>query len=85
MSRAAIAGLLALALAACGDNNPAPGTETPDGPGPGTADDLTAFVIDLIENQTADTTPPVAFEVFSALPDPAADNNATDAYAQLFR
>lgn len=72
--------LLALTLAAsC--------TSTPSGPGPGSGSGpgtMTAFVVDLITNQTADTTPSVGYETFGSLPDPDGDANNADAYASLF-
>ena len=84
-------GLLAAAFAAfaaCGDDNPsvqadAPNIDAPpDTPQQGAT--LTTFVIDLIQNQTADNTQPVAFDQFSTLPDPDGDNNNLTAYSPLF-
>ncbi|MDQ3367780.1 MAG: hypothetical protein M3680_20340 [Myxococcota bacterium] len=83
--RFALAGLLA--LAACGDNIKAGGgtpDATPDGPGPGDGT-FTSFVIDLIQNQTADNTEPVPFATFATLPDPALDDPTPSAYAPLFQ
>ena len=68
---------LAFALAmlvACGDNQIPPaghGDAGTDAPGAAT---LTSFVIDLIQNHTADNTQPVAFDQFATLPDPDLDN-----------
>jgi hypothetical protein len=81
--------LLALALAACGDNDKV----TPDGspPMPDAPPDatpptptLTTFVIDLVANQTSDTTEPLPFDQFSMLPDPDGTNNNVHAYDPLF-
>jgi ABC-type glycerol-3-phosphate transport system substrate-binding protein len=76
----------AAALAACGDDHQA--ADAPqidsaiDGPPQGAT--LTTFVIDLVQNKTADNTDPVAFDQFSTLPDPDGDNNNTAAYNPLF-
>lgn len=82
--------LLALVLAACGDDlrpavtpNDGGGSDAPPDTAPPAAT-LTTFVIDLIVNQTADNTAPKAFTDFSTLPDPDGDNNKTDAYKPLF-
>jgi hypothetical protein len=72
---------------ACGDDEQAQpdGSVDPidapvDAP-PATAT-FTSFTIDLIANQTANTTEPKPFADFSALPDPDQDN--ATAYASLF-
>jgi len=78
-----------LGTGACSDDNSANTTPdarptidagtTPDGatsPDGGAAATFAATVIDLIENQTADTTPPVAVDFASAdTEDPAAFNS----------
>jgi hypothetical protein len=72
---------LALVLAACGGDHPTlddAGT-TPDG---GTAANLTSYVIDLVKNQTADTTAARPYSEFQTLPDP--DQNNASAYSSLF-
>ncbi len=84
--------LLAIALAAgaCGDDNSPP--NLPDAtPDPDAAPDappervtLTTFVIDLVANQTMNTTAPVPSAAFEALPDPDKDMNNTTAYSSLF-
>jgi hypothetical protein len=76
-------------VVACGDNtnpNQPDSSIGPDGPEmnvdapiPAT---FTLFVIDLIENQTSDTTEPVPFAIFVPLPDPDLEN--PDAYDSLF-
>jgi hypothetical protein len=83
----------ALALGACGgDDDPAmpDAPAAPDAPGQPDAgpdaamppETLTTYVIDLIENGTADTTDPRPFAEFSTLPDPDVDN--PNAYDSLF-
>jgi hypothetical protein len=79
--------VMGFALAACGDDNPSvqdgsPGSDAIDAPMPGNT--FTTFVIDLVQNKTADNTDPVAFDQFSTLPDPDGDNNNTAAYDPLF-
>lgn len=81
----------ALALAGCGgddsgdDNSPdaslpSPDAgETPDAGNP--IDTLEEYVIDLVENQTADNTDPAAYAEFSALPDTATETS----YGVLFQ
>jgi len=78
------------ALSGCGDDGGSPNLDArnPDGmmvdapiDGPG-EQTFTAFVIDLVDNQTADTTDAVAFATFSTLNDPDTENSA--AYAVLF-
>jgi hypothetical protein len=73
-------------LVACGDNQIPPsgnGDAGTDGPGAST---LTSFVIDLIQNHTADNTQPVSFDQFAALPDPDLNNAdpKTGGYSTLF-
>lgn len=77
----------ALVASACGDDShpntqDASGDATNDGSTPNAS--LTAFVIDLVNNQTASNTPAVPFASFSTLPDPDATNNNTAAYGALF-
>ncbi len=81
-------GSLALATAAtlggCGDDGgelpePIPQPEPPPMPKPTT---FTSTVLDLIQNQTKDTTPPVDFATVSPLADPDDANPA--AYSALF-
>ena len=82
-------GLLLATAGACGDDNP---SVNPDGPNVGSdgsdgsmpGNTFTAFVIDLVQNKTADNTQPVAFDQFSQLPDPDGDTNNTAAYDPLF-
>ena len=82
--------VIALFGAACGDNRTVvvvdardqlDGATDPDAP---PASTLTAFVIDLIENHTDDTTNPVPYGAFAILPDPDATDDDDSAYAQLF-
>lgn len=73
MKRLVLAALLA---ASCGDNSGATGDgnngdTNPDGGGAAT---FTSFVIDLVNNHTADNTAPVDFATFSTLPDPDLNN-----------
>jgi hypothetical protein len=84
---AVIVAAAALAVAGCGDdstdsngNNNDTGDASINPPPPGT---FAAFVIDLIENHTADNTNPVAAEAFVSLPDP--DTNNEQAFSSLFR
>ncbi|HEU0033857.1 MAG TPA: hypothetical protein VFQ53_24685 [Kofleriaceae bacterium] len=75
-----------VALAACGDNGKGGGgtdggvDTPPDGMPPGAT--LTSYVIDLVQNQTANDTEPRPFAEIAALPDPDTENAA--AYAPLF-
>lgn len=87
--KCAIGLAFAFLIGACGhDGSQLPG----DGSGSGGSDDgsgqptatLTSFVTDLIANQTADNTMPVAYESFASLRDPDGDANNTAAYASLF-
>jgi hypothetical protein len=75
--------VLAVVLAACGNDNP---TLAPDAPiqpdAPVVNVTFTSFVIDLVKNQTADTTQPKPYSDFSTLPDP--DSNNAAAYTSLF-
>jgi hypothetical protein len=72
-------------LGACGDDNPTltpdSGNPMPDAPNPQA--NFTSYVIDLVMNQTSDTTSARAYAEFEALPDPDADN--ATAYASLFQ
>jgi hypothetical protein len=74
-------------LVACGDNLPPPsgggGDAGTDGPGAAT---LTSFVIDLVQNHTADNTQPVSFDQFATLPDPDLNNAdpTKGGYSSLF-
>ena len=81
--------LILVALAACGDNDhPLIDAAIPDAPMPDAtppAATFTTFVIDLVQNQTSDTTQPVPFDQFSALPDPDGTNNNVHAYDVLFQ
>ena len=80
--------VLGVAFGACGDN----GKSVPsDGSTDGAADaaidapmapTFTSFVIDVIQNQTSNTTNPVPFATFMGLPDP--DLNNPNAYNVLF-
>lgn len=91
IARAALAAMLAAALAACGDDG---GTANPDAkvidaPDPIDAPidappdpTFTAFVIDLVLNQTAGNREPVPYDSFANLPDP--DTNNPAAYSSLF-
>lgn len=45
---------------------------------------FTAFVIDLVENRTANDTKPAPLDDFAALPDPDLDKNNKRAYSSLF-
>lgn len=85
---------LLIALAACGDNirppnngDANPGVDAavvdaaPDAPPAAT---FTSFVIDLVQNQTSNTTAPKPFSDFATLPDPDGDSNNTAAYNPLF-
>lgn len=83
--------VLALALAACGDNTSNGKQDagidgpksTPDAsPDAPPAATFTSFVIDLVKNHTADTTAAVPYTSFQALPDP--DTNNGSAYNPLF-
>jgi hypothetical protein len=85
---------LAVALIACSSNSKAqPDSSTPpmiDAPAtmpdaPVTAATLTSFVIDLVVNQTASNTPPVAYATFATLPDPDGASNNLTAYSSLFQ
>jgi hypothetical protein len=83
---------LALGAAACGDDEG--GGDGADAPRPDAANTdamdvdappavtLTAFVIDLVTNQTAGNTNPRAYADFETLPDP--DSNNPAAYTALF-
>ena len=79
--------VLALVLAAaCGGddpkpNNPDAGPIDPDAPPGGST--FSGYVIDLIQNQTADNTAPRPFSEVSALEDRDADNQA--AFTVLFQ
>ena len=81
--------LALLVLGACGDDKQSPDAAPPPDMGSGSdaappGATLTTFVIDLVQNQTADNTQPVSFAMFSTLPDPDGDNNNTHAYDPLF-
>lgn len=52
--------------------------------GDGLASSFTAFVIDLIEENTVDDAPAVPGSTFLSLPDPDGDSNNVSAYRQLF-
>ena len=82
--RATIVALLL--TAGCGDNSSPPGAggdAGSDAPGAAT---LTSFVIDLIQNHTADNTQPVGFDQFATLPDPDLDkaDPTHGGYSSLF-
>lgn len=75
---------LAGALGACGDDGSTPPPDPmpdPD-PIPVPVATYTKFVLDVVQNQTMDTTAPIEFARFSTLEDPDGTNPA--AYASLF-
>jgi hypothetical protein len=82
---------LITAAVACGSNGNSKkdsAIDTPttiDGPsdGSGSAATFTTFVINLVLNVGANSTP-AAFASFSTLPDPDGVNNNTNAYNSLF-
>lgn len=87
--------LLLVLLVACGDNSTAtPSDGSIDGPVDAGLDaptdappdappvSFTAFVIDLVQNKTSNTTNPVPFASFVDLADP--DQNNQNAYNTLF-
>lgn len=78
----AIAVGLGLTAAACGDDSPfVPGDGNGSGSGSGAT--FTSFVLDLVNNHTADPTP-TAYSTFEDLADPDGDTNNGSAYDSLF-
>jgi hypothetical protein len=78
--------LLLGAAVACGSNGNSKHDSSIDTPAPGSdagsgAETFTQFVINLVLNVGADTTP-AAFSTFENLPDPDVNNGS--AYASLF-
>ena len=71
-------------LGACGDDNPtlAPDSSNPMPDAPNPQATFTSYVIDLVMNQTSDTTTARAYSEFEGLPDPDSDN--ATAYSSLF-
>jgi hypothetical protein len=91
-----LGGLLAMALlvaaTACGSSgnngkkdSSVDSPKTIDGPTDGSSAPatFTTFVINLVENVPANSTP-AAFASFSTLPDPDGEDNNTAAYSSLF-
>lgn len=77
-----VVALVVAASASCGtsDDRSGGGTDDPsDNPQEGS---FAAFVIDLVQNQTADDTEPVEAAAFAELPDTDEDNES--AYSALF-
>ena len=80
----AIAVGLGLTAAACGDDSPfVPSDGQGSGSGSGSAT-FTSFVLDLVNNHTADPAP-ADYSTFKDLPDPDGDNNNGSAYDSLFQ
>ncbi|MBA3542380.1 MAG: hypothetical protein H0T79_22380, partial [Deltaproteobacteria bacterium] len=71
MTRLGMVVALALAAVACGhgEGERSSKDDAPNGGG----QTFAAFLLDLIENQTANDTDPVAFAEFATLPDPDRD------------
>lgn len=87
MSRHLWSALIAVAIVACSsssDHGTSDSGTPGDGSGSGSSGTFANFVIDLVENQTSDTTTPVAFASFSTLPDPDGDANNTAVFGPLF-
>jgi predicted small lipoprotein YifL len=87
--QALLALALAIAAAACGDSGhlklPDGGTmPMPDAPtdGPPVQETLTQYVIDLVQNHTANNTAARPYGDFQTLPDPDGSNGS--AYSPLF-
>ena len=78
----AIAVGLGLTAAACGDDSPFVPSDG-QGSGSGSAT-FTSFVLDLVNNHTADPAP-ADYSTFKDLPDPDGDNNNGSAYDSLFQ
>ncbi len=83
------AAIVAVLLAACGGGSSKPMPDAPVQPVPDAMPDappqmstLTSYVIDLVKNQTADTTPARPYSEFQTLPDPDTANGS--AYSTLF-
>jgi hypothetical protein len=71
----------ALALVACGDDGGPAGPDANPTDAPA-ATTLTTYVLDLVENKTADDTEPRPFAEFATLEDVDQDNE--NAYERLF-
>lgn len=81
-----VAIILGLAIGACGDDTPyVPGGGDGGGSGSGsnTPATLTSYVLDLVQNHTADQAPH-PYSEFKDLSDPDGDMNNVHAYDALF-